>query len=114
MKLRNRGCGPPPQLKPAGFAPQANPAATRVASRLPAVGWPLAQVIEIPFDPLKPNAVSVSFATSEYSLILARRKEVPQEPRMVAPVRSSMRQVNASFGLLVPPLSAPLGLEYSS
>src|SRR5579872_1291072 len=64
--------------------------------------------------PLTPNAVIVSLPTVEYSPALAKRNDDPHEPRIVAPIVSSTNQVNASFGLLVPPLSLPLGLLYWS
>ena len=37
----------------------------------------------------------------EYSPALAKRNEVPQPPRTVAPTISSISQVNPIFGLLV-------------
>src|SRR6202035_1046649 len=98
---------------PAGLEAQALPEASSTAAKPPGVGWPFApQVMEMPVAPLKPNAMSESLATVEYSPALAKRKDVPHEPRIVAPTTSSTSQVKASFGLLVPPLSAPLGLEY--
>jgi len=66
----------------------------------------------IPLLPLNPTAALESLSTTEYSPALAKRKDVPHEPRTVAPAISSTSHVKASFGLLVPPFSAPLGLLY--
>src|SRR6185437_12576193 len=103
----------PPQDNPAGADRQAKPEATSAAANPPGVALPLAsQLIDTPETPLNPNATSESLATVEYSPALAKRNEVPQEPRKVRPAVSSTSQVNATLGLLVPPLNAPLGLEY--
>src|SRR5579871_1965955 len=55
-----------------------------------------------------------SLNTTEYSPALAKRNDVPHDPRTVAPSISSTSQVKANFGLLVPPFSAPFGLLYWS
>src|SRR5206468_10645121 len=109
---RSAGWGPPPQATPPGADPHAFPAATSAAAKLPGTACPFVQLIEMPVAPLKPKAESESLITVEYSPALAKRNDVPHEPRIVAPTVSSTSHVNASFGLLVPPLSAPFGLLY--
>src|SRR5215467_2208371 len=109
MKLRNAGCGPPPQVRPPGADPHANPAANRAAAVLPGVGWPFVHEMRATAaSPGRPNAPAGSLATVEYSPALAKRKEVPQLPRTVAPTISSRSQVKATLGLVVEPERVPL------
>src|SRR5215831_8223163 len=108
IKLRSSGCGPPAQLIPPGTELQANPAANSTAAALPAVGEAPAHgsLSESPLGKLRAPLASLSVV--ENSPALAKRKEVPQEPRNVAPMSWSTTQVKATFGLDVPPLSEPL------
>src|SRR5215469_17436837 len=93
---------------PPGSELQAKPAANSVAAALPGTGAAPAHgsLSESPLGKLR--APLASLRVVEYSPALAKRKEVPQEPRIVAPTSGSTSQVNATFGLLVPPLSEPL------
>src|SRR5579863_5897592 len=107
MYWRINGVGAPPYAVPPGALPQPNPAANSAAAAEPTVGCPLLPhwtraVPKVPpvmlYDP------TTGLRTSENSPSLAKRKEVPQLPRMVVPVRSSTSQLNAILALLVEPV----------
>src|SRR5205085_7439026 len=102
-KTRSAGSGPPPQPKPPGVAPQGSPAAFRAAAALPADAALQVMVAKLPDWPGKLTEASTGLRIFEYSPRFAKRKEVPQLPRTVAPTVSLISQVKATFGLRVIP-----------
>ena len=53
----------------------------------------------------KPQPFHATFEIGENSPKLGARKDEPQEPLIVRPMSSETVQLNAAFGLLVPPTS---------
>src|SRR5579872_261489 len=93
---------------PPGALLQLNPAATSPAASEPAGAAPLLQE-SVKLVPAVGRLTDWSAGPAvENSPALAKRKDEPQLPRTVAPIRSSTTQVNASFGLVVEPVRAGL------
>src|SRR6185312_6989131 len=90
---------------PPGVAPQPKPAANSAAAVPPGTGA-LPEQAMATFCPEVGRLAdwSVGLAMAENSPSFAKRKELPQLPRTVAPTKSSTTQVKATFGLLVPPV----------
>src|SRR6267154_4270206 len=114
MPVSTAALPPPLRERSAGSASQPNPAFCNFFPPEPVGAKPAVQRILIgelfwncaaPGALLKPQPFHATFEIGENSPKFGARKDVPQEPRSMNPASSDNNQLNAAFGLLVPPTS---------